>query len=193
MRALIIASIIIVIVLIIILYGRIRKRKKYEKNMVIKAQDKMREEALDRRILNEKAEVKSLKEASEKPFEVNYSAPQGDKKTGNHFMLQIEEKNELSIRKFMLDPAAGISIGSAKDNSIVISDAGVEKKQCEIGFQEEKLYIRNFGKTETVCLSRKGKKLNVDQRKVELKNNDIVFVGKIRLKLEYIFAGEDHK
>ncbi len=191
MRVLIIASGIIVIVLIIILYGKIRKRKKYEKNMAVRAEDKIREKNLDIHILNEKAEVKSLKEASEKPFEVNYSNPKEKKKPGKYFMLKIEEKNELSVRKYMLDPAAGISIGSEKDNSIVISDAGVEKKQCEIGLQSERLYIRNFGRIEMVNLVRKGKQINVDDRKIELRNKDTVCIGKVKLKLEFIFAGED--
>lgn len=184
----IIGSGVAALILLIILIVRIKKRKSREEEIRSRARDKMREEALDRIILNEKAEVKNLKAGSEKPFEVRYDTGSAKKEEGKKLMLRIEEISELSVRQYMLDPANSISIGSAKDNSIVIS--GIDPRQCVIGKQGKILYIMNTGSGNSVDLLRKKKKVSIDNRKLELLDGDEVHIGVVKLRIIFVKASE---
>lgn len=184
----IIGSGVVSLILLIILIVRIKKRKNREEEIRSRARDKIREEALDRVILNEKAEIKNLKAESEKPFEVKYDVDPAKKDDGKKLMLRIEEISELSVRQYMLDPANLISIGSAKDNSIVIS--GIDTRHCEIGKHGKTLYIKNKGKDNSVYLLRKKKKVIVDSRKLELLDGDEIQIAAVRLKVIFVKASE---
>ena len=188
MLPVIIGSGVVSLILLITLIVKVKKRKNREQEIQNRAKDKMREEALDRIILNEKAEINDLRAGSEKPFEVHYDTGVAKKEDEKRFMLRIEEKSELSVRQYMLDPSNDISIGSAKDNSIVISR--IENKHCIIGKQGKALYLKNLGKPDSVNVVRKRKRISVDSRKLELLNGDEVHIGDVTLKLIFIQVNE---
>ena len=103
-------------------------------------------------------------------------------------MLQIEEISDLSNKKYMLDPLETITIGSAKDNKISLSDALIDARQCEIGLYErdnKTLYLQNVGEKRVILL-RKKEWINVGPERLVLLNGDIIELGRIQLKITVV-------
>lgn len=183
----IIAAIVLLFIVIIRLVAKSNARKK---EMATRAEDRLREEALDRVIVNAQANIATF---AEKPVEVNYVADpnsnvtQNTKRTSGKLMLQITETSELSKRKYMLNPENGILIGSRQGaNNIVITDPGVDDNQCEIIFYQNELYVRNVGQMGQITLLRGRKSALVGQGTVLLKKNDVLCIGNTQLKIEFL-------
>lgn len=161
--------------------------------MAIQAEDKLREEALDKIILNDKAQNDEGDVFSAKPFEVNYDAASVEKHTEKakkakyRTMVQIVENSELSSRKYMFDPSKGIHIGGKNGkNDIVVSDMSVDDQQCEIVLSSSTVYIRNLGGSRKVVLKRGKQQAYVEKKYVELKSNDVILIGKTIFRIEII-------
>ena len=116
-----IALIIIGILLLLFILTKAGRRYSDKKNMAIVAGDKLREEALDKRILNQDVKKEEEAAASALPFEISYDSGRlekkgkrslGKQKKAAKTMLQLTETSELSARKYMLDPSRKIYIGS---------------------------------------------------------------------------------
>lgn len=183
----------IVFVILFILLIKIRKKNKKQKIMAIQAEDKLREEALDKIILNDKAQNDEGDVFSAKPFEVNYDAASVEKHTEKakkaryRTMVQIVENSELSSRKYMFDPSKGIHIGGKNGkNDIVVSDMSVDDQQCEIVLSSSTVYIRNIGGSRKVVLKRGKQQAYVEKKYVELKSNDVILIGKTIFRIEII-------
>ena len=183
----------IVFVILFILLIKIRKKNKKQKIMSIQAEDKLREEALDKIILNDKAQNDEGDVFSAKPFEVNYDAASVEKHTEKakkaryRTMVQIVENSELSSRKYMFDPSKGIHIGGKNGkNDIVVSDMSVDDQQCEIVLSSSTVYIRNIGGSRKVVLKRGKQQAYVEKKYVALKSNDVILVGKTIFRIEII-------
>lgn len=183
----------IVFVILFILLIKIRKKNKKQKIMSIQAEDKLREEALDKIILNDKAQNDEGDVFSAKPFEVNYDAASVEKHTEKakkaryRTMVQIVENSELSSRKYMFDPSKGIHIGGKNGkNDIVVSDMSVDDQQCEIVLSSSTVYIRNIGGSRKVVLKRGKQQAYVEKKYVELKSNDVILIGKTIFRIEII-------
>ncbi|MBR3307999.1 MAG: FHA domain-containing protein [Lachnospiraceae bacterium] len=176
----------LIIILTVIIKSRIRRRDE----AIMKAQDKMREEALDRMILNENAGVDVLRAQAERAFAVNYSQGGPRRSNEKRLMLQVEEISEFSVRKYMLDPANLITIGCVKENTIELPAGEADARQCEMGLQDGMVYLVNLGSGDRVWVTRKGKRKNADSRKLEIKDGDIIQIGRVTLKISFILAGE---
>ena len=175
------AAVILCAVLVILLKKR-RKRREMEQN----AEDRLREEALDRVLVGDRRDGKRGTVA----FDVKYDQGQRNRKgrgaSGGQtpVMLQLTEKSELSTRKYMLHAAGKLSIGSQADlNDIVITGDGVEKRQCEIVRIGKQLFVHNLGKTGQVLLKRGRKQIILDREAVELEDNDVLYIGDFTYKV----------
>ena len=188
---LIIIGAILLVILLIVLIVSGNKKKKKKKAMDQLIQDKERERILDSNILNPYASNEDIKGAGETPYSVNYTSGErkGAKGGKRHLlMLQIEEISDLSNKKYMLDPLETITIGSAKDNKISLSDALIDARQCEIGLYErdnKTLYLQNVGEKRVILL-RKKEWINVGPERLVLLNGDIIELGRIQLKITVV-------
>lgn len=183
---LIMAIVILLFVLIILLKKVIRKKQK-NKELRQAAEDKLRDENLNNVILNSHAESKHLR-GVHVPYDVDYSNPRGDnknhsdhsKKENGHVMLQLVEKTELSTRKFMLNPAKKIYIGSdLQNNDIAVLDENISLRQCEIFAVKDKIYIRNLSHENQTILRRKKEQAIVDEKGLRMLSGDNIILGNV--------------
>lgn len=198
--AILAAAGIAILLLLVFLKIKLGRRAK-NRALSVKAQDKLREEALDRVLLNESAGGQETETFSAKPFEVSYKEqgthPQAGgqtKKKGKHtqkLMVQIAEKSELSVRKYMFDPEQGIRIGSGKGkNNIVVTDSRVDAVQCELLEHEGRVYVRNLGGSGKVTLVRGSQRAYVEKKAVEIKSGDEVLLGNSVFRIDLVKAGK---
>lgn len=197
--AIIAAAVIIILILLILLKVTLGRSAK-NKAMAVQAHDKLREEALDRILLIENTGTKETETFSAKPFEVSYGdqgtagQPTGQtkkkKKASSKLMVQIAEKSELSVRKYMFDPAQGIRIGSRKGkNNIVVVGPEVDEMQCELLEHQGRVYVRNIGGSGKVTLARGGQRAYVEKKAVEIKSGDEILLGNTIFRVELVKAG----
>ncbi|MBE5881926.1 MAG: FHA domain-containing protein [Lachnospiraceae bacterium] len=188
----IVAAIALVVVMRILSKKRARRRE-----MEIQASDKLREEALDRIILNSQGASRQSEVYSAKPFEVNYDSKMVEKqpsvlsgvKLGSSLMVQIVENSELSARKYMFDPKQGIRIGSRQGmNNIVISSQEVDEVQCEILEHKGQILIRNVGRSGRVILERGKNRAYVEQNLLEMKSGDAIFIANMVYRVNFVKA-----
>ena len=145
------------------------------------AEDKLREEALERVLVGDLRDSKKGALA----FDVKYDQdPRSKKNRGDAtfgempVMLQLTEKSELSTRKYMLHADKRLTIGTQADtNDVVISGPNIEKIQCEIVRIGKQLYANNLGKPGQVLLKRGKKQLILEHEAVELRDNDVIYIG----------------
>lgn len=155
--------------------------RKQKRILETKAQDKLREERLDRIILNPDTPNRELRARVEKPVQVKYMSPevQGGKKQ----MLQIIEIGELSSKEYMLNPAERISIGFGNENTIVLNDPSLGDLKCEIGIYNGILGARSNDSAQRVVMRRKKNSVFLGNTAIEIKSNDIIVIGKTSLKI----------
>ncbi|MCR4640690.1 MAG: hypothetical protein K5697_01505 [Lachnospiraceae bacterium] len=185
------------LVLLLILRAKHKKKKKKAEELERVANDVLRGQELDRRILNEKAGNEKLKRRSEGPYDVKYSTTAVEKDnirlpSGKRLLLHIEEKGLFTNREYMLDPAGIIYIGSGRENDISLIGGNLDEKQCEIGIYDAMkgiIYIRNIGSPGKVKLVRKKRIAEVGNAWIELKNKDVIITGEVQLKITFVKAG----
>lgn len=172
------------------------KRRKIKKELAMRAQDKLREEALDSVILNPNAPTSARSTTQATPFSVTYdsgnverdsSSGKAEKSGGSKLMVQITENSELSAKKYMLDPSSVINIGrSETSNHIVIMDDAVDSVQCNIVEKDGRIYIRNAGASGKLILVRGTERAFVEKNPIELKNSDRIMIGKNIFKVDIV-------
>lgn len=187
----ILAAVILLLVLIILLRKVIRKKQK-NKEFRQAAEDKIRDENLNNVILNSHAGTKNLREVHV-PYDVDYSNSRGDnnknhtdnsKRKDSHIMLQLVEKTELSTRKFMLNPAKKIYIGSdLQNNDIAVLGENISPHQCEIFSVKDKIYIRNLSSENQTILRRKKEQAIVDEKGLRLLSGDKIILGNVTYEI----------
>lgn len=180
----------VAVVIIIIILVISRRKLNQKKLAVIKAQDKLREEALDRMILNESAEVDDIRAQAERAFSVNYGQAGLKRGTDKRLMLEIEEISDFSVRKFMLNPIPAISVGSARGNTIELPSDVAEAKHCEIGIQDGLVYVTSFGTDNSVWVSRRNTRRSVGGKRLAIENGDTIQIGAVKLKVKFVYAAE---
>lgn len=191
---------IIVIILILIFINTLSKKRKIKKHKAMLANDKLREEALDKLLMNTEAEVKrDDRTFAAVPVAVNYDAnliekADSAKKKKNKpkkIMVQIIENSELSARKYVLDPGKGIFIGSkVGKNHIVIGNENVDERQCEIREKAGKVYVHNIGTSGKVILKRGKQRVYVEQNYLEIKTGDALVIADTVYKMELISTAQ---
>lgn len=187
MSILICAAIIFVLIFIIVLKKVAAKTVK-KKELRRAAADKLRDENLNRVILNAYQEKEKQKEIH-KPYDVDYGSRGTDdskknrrdeRDAGDRLMIQLIEKTELSARKFVLNPAKIIRIGSdLQNNDIVVFSENVSPRQCEIFSAMDKVFIRNTGEKCKTVIKRKKEQAIVDNRGIRLLSGDVVILSNV--------------
>ena len=166
----------------------IRYREK-KKEIAQAAADRMRDENLNNIILNSHAATDSNKELY-KPYDVDYSSKDKGGSKGNDKdisdikrgqpMLQLIEKTELSTRKFVLNPAKRIRIGSnQQENDISVLAQGVAPHHCEIFAAGGSVYLKNTGKGTRTIIRRKKEQAIADNKGIRLQTGDSILVGAV--------------
>lgn len=194
-KLLIITSIAVVLLVSFILMKHLIKRRTRNKELHQAAADRARDENLNQVILNRNYPKEDNKLAK-KPYEVDYENGSQEKSKGRNtesskgkipIMVQLVENTELSTRKFVLNPAKGIRIGSGlTDNDIMISGNGIEEHQCEIFVAQEKIYIRNMGSRERTIVRRKKEQVIADGKGIRLLTGDIILLGNVFYEITII-------
>lgn len=199
----IIGLVIVLLGLIVTLCIVVNKHKNKKEKMLL-ASNKMREEALDKLLVNQEAALKKEKENTfaAVPINVNYDVNALDKSMGKavgkkskskgkKMVIQIVENSELSVRKYMFDPQKSIFIGSKNGkNHIVNSSVTVDERQCEIREIQEKVYVRNIGDSGKVILTRGKQIAHIEQNYIELKNGDIISIANTTYQIDIIATNE---
>lgn len=158
--------------------------RRQKKNMESKAMDKLREEELDRNILNPNTQNHELRARAEKPVQVKYISPEVQRSKKQ--MLQILEIGELSTKEYMLNPAERIKIGCGNENTIILNDLSLGNIKCEIGIYGGILGASSNDSTQRVVLIRKKNRIFLENIPIEIKTNDIIQLGKTSLKIAVI-------
>lgn len=171
---------------IVLLKEMIRRNQK-KKELSQAAEDKLRDENLNHVILNSDIGKEQLKEVY-KPYDVDYSNPNTDKKVSgrniqkgeNHVMVQLIERTELSTRKFMMNPIKGIHIGSdSQSNDIAVPAEKISPCQCEIFSVRDKVFIKNLSSDNRTIIRRKKEQAIVDEKGIRLLSGDVVILGAV--------------
>ncbi len=177
-------------VLLLIVWIRLRRRRKRRQEMRRQAEDRLREEALDR-VLTGRTD--GGKGGPSVPFDVKYDVDQRKRSeqtsriaASSPLMLQLTEHSELSTRKYMLHVADRVTLGQASRNDIVIKGARIADDQCEIFRIKKTLYVKNTGTSGMVFLSRKNHKIMVDAQAVTLEDKDKLQIGGYTYEVELL-------
>ena len=179
--AVIIVCIITVIALLIVILTKWVKSRNRKKELKRAAEKQMREESLERMILNER-NASIERNRANNPYEVSYEkgvASQGRRAAGQ-IMVSLEEKNELSTKKFVLNPMKPIRIGSGlQGNDVVVQGEGIAEFQCEIFESGGKIYVRNKNAGSPTVLRRKRERALIDDRGLRIQTGDMIIMGKV--------------
>lgn len=187
---LIIAVLALAFFLLIFFLKKYMKRREKKKEIALAAADRMRDENLNSIILNSYADRSNKKEVY-RPYDVDYGSPDkggGGKGSRTDFssgkqgqpMIQLVEKTELSTRKFVLNPAKIIRIGSdLQDNDISVLAEGISPHQCEIFAGGGKVYIRNTGEGTRTIIRRKKQQAIADNKGIRLLTGDRILLGTV--------------
>ncbi len=180
------AVIVIFVMTAIILFSRLIRKKQKKKELSQAAEDKMRDENLNQVILNQHRSGGRFKEVH-KPYDVDYSRPNGTGGKNNTdsqwageegVMVQMIERTELSTRKFMMNPAKPIRVGSdLQDNDINVLAEGISAHQFEIFAVRDKVFVRNISSENRTILKRKREQAIVDEKGIRMLSEDAILAG----------------
>ena len=171
-------AIAIIVVILIIVVIKLKVKRSKEKELKIIAEDKLRDEALNKALANRLYETKENTVNLESiPYEVDYnqSLLESHVNHKNKIMLQITECSELSRRKFMIELKGRVKIGRAKENDIVIKEPKALPVQCEIFTYHNVVYVRSLSGSGTI-LKRKKQTVYVDEKGLKLKSDDKLII-----------------
>lgn len=177
----------LVVMLLVCMALRCFFRRLREKREIRRAaDDHMREESLNRMILNENS-MSDGRKRSQNPYEVSYEnryGPQTQQTERGRMLVSLEEKNELSVKKFVLDPAETIRIGSSPwGNDIVVQGEGIGEFHCEIFAEYGKVFVRNQNSGYRTILQRKREQAHVDGQGIRILTGDKILVGKVSFQV----------
>lgn len=176
--------------LLLFFLKKFMKFREKKKEITQAAADRIRDENLNSIILNSHTATDGNKEIY-KPYDVDYSSKD---KGGHHKgcsqdalarkngapMLQLVEKTELSTRKFILNPAKRIRIGSdLQDNEISVLAQGVVPHHCEIFAAGGGVYIKNTGEGTRTIIRRRKEQAIVDNNGIRLQTGDCILLGTV--------------
>lgn len=164
------------------------KRRQQHKEVSQAAADRVRDENLNNVILNSYDTSKRQKEVYV-PYDVDYGKGDSEKQSpikkaeelsAKQTMIQLVEKTELSTRKFVLNPAKVIRIGSdLQENDISILADDIAPHQCEIFSVRDRVFIRNVSSGLHTIIKRKRETAFVDEKGIRLLSGDTIILGKV--------------
>ena len=182
------AAVLAAVILVMCIRARRRKRLREVRRQ---AEDRLREEALDKVLTGRADGGKST--GPSVPFDVKYDIDQ--RKRGKQIsrmsaesplMLHLTEHSELSTREYMFHVTDHITLGQAAQNDIVIKGTRIADTQCEIFRIQKALYVKNTGTSGLIFLIRKKHKIMVDAQAVTLENKDTLQIGEYTYDVELL-------
>ncbi len=181
----IVAAVVSVIILIVVIV-KLKKRKARIRAIRTRAEDKRREEELNRLILNPNVSITNPH--PEKPYDVHYGVSEEGKTPAKkkHWMLQIEVHTEITVRSYMLDPAKPITIGSGKENTVVLPGGRHEARICMLEMHGGKIYLARISVSEEITVERGKKRTGIHNKKLEIHSGDTILIGNDYLKLTMV-------
>lgn len=182
----ILMAVIIAVVVIVMIWLRVKKVKEKELKMI--AEDKLRDEALNRALANDLCgDQKAGGNIESLPYEVDYNQSQLNNRQTKQdkMMLQITACCELSKRKFMIELKDAIQIGRAKENTIIIKEQGVLPVHCEIFRHLNDVYVKDFSGNRTL-LNRKKQQVYVGDKGIKLKTGDKIVIENTILEVTIV-------
>lgn len=176
------AAAIFVVVLRLMLRRR-KRRKQFEEI----AQLKQRDEALNEALRNPRMGAGPT--GTKGPIEVSWDdkAVRGMGAASSGAMVELIELSAYSRRRYIFCTDQPITIGSGKDNQLVLCREGVEAQHCEIRMNRKKPCVRSVAGVKTVLLRKKTSVL-VSTEGVYLNNGDHIQLGESEL-LFRLFKG----
>ena len=181
-----IGGIVVCIIVVLLIYAQIKKKKNLKKDMALIAEDKLREAALDRALSNGTGMNRNGDLSESTPFEVSYKAESGPIEPSK-LMVQVEEKSELSTKKYSFDPHNLIHIGNATGKNHILTGTAIQGNvQCEIFERDDNVYVRNLGDAGKIMLFRGKQKAFVEEKSIVMKSGDVLLIGKSSFRLEIV-------
>lgn len=184
---------IIVFIVLVVLIKLMSARRKKQRELDQVTADKVRDENLNDVILNKRVKRNSAKEVYT-PYDVDYSNKEQDNRqaanynNGREVMIRLVENTELSTRKFILNPAKNIRIGSdLKENDISVMAEGIAPMQCEIFSVGSNVYIRNVSESSRTILRRKKEQAIVNDKGILLDSGDVIILGKVSYDVTIVY------
>lgn len=183
--------------LFIFFLKKFMKYREKKKEIALAAADRVRDDNLNNIILNSYADRNNAREIY-KPYDVDYGGQdkggrekgsRADIPAGKHgqTMIQLIEKTELSTRKFVLNLAKVIRIGSdLQDNDISVQSEGVEPHQCEIFAVGGNVYIRNTGEKTRTIIKRRKQQAIADNKGIRILSGDRILFGAVSYDITII-------
>lgn len=179
------------LVLLIRWVKRLLRRQSKKKEIDRAASDRLRDENLNQIILNNHTGGAENREIY-KPYDVDYngegnSAPDNINIKARQTMIQLVEHTRLSTRKYVLNPAKKIRIGSdLQGNEISVVEKEIAPHQCEIFATHGQVYIRNIGGSTQTIIRRKRQSAIVDKRGIRLHSGDWIEIGSVSYEITII-------
>lgn len=166
--------------LLILVIVLLRKRARW-REMQRKVSDKLREEALDKRLIGHTPTNAGAAGVSPVPFDVRYDSGQRknrqrDREAPASVMVQITEQSELATKKYMFHISDKVTFGTQSPPCDIVVN-GFSGNRCEIFRIDSSLYIKNYGETGCVQLKRKRFQTTVGQTAIQLENHDVLLIG----------------
>ncbi len=179
------------LVLLIRWVKRLLRRQSKKKEIDRAASDRLRDENLNQIILNNHTGGVENREIY-KPYDVDYNG-EGSGGLDNmnvkagQTMIQLVEHTRLSTRKYVLNPAKKIRIGSdLQGNEISLVEKEIAPHQCEIFAAQGQVYIRHTGGSTQTIIRRKRQSAIVDKRGIRLHSGDWIEIGSVSYEITII-------
>ncbi|MBO5474625.1 MAG: FHA domain-containing protein [Lachnospiraceae bacterium] len=170
-------------------YVRYRKRKK---EIEFVTSEHMRDENLNNIIMNAHAKEKHNREGC-KPYDVDYGGREKENvsnifmKVHHGQMIQLVEKNELSVRKFVFSLDSPIQIGSdLQNNDISLPVKELAPHQCKIFIDNGKIYVVNLDAKNRTTLCRGKAKITVGNRGIRMLSGDRILIENISYDVTFM-------
>lgn len=167
---------------------RFLRRRAQKKEIDLAAAHRLRDENLNQIILNNHTGGVENREIY-KPYDVDYNG-EGSGGFDNmnikarQTMIQLVEHTRLSTRKYVLNPAKKIRIGSdLQGNEISVVENEVAPHQCEIFEAQGKVYIRHTGGNTQTIIRRKRQSAIADKRGIRLHSGDRIEIGSVSYEI----------
>ena len=159
-------------------------KNKQEEKLKSRVMDKLREEELDRAILNPKFKSDELRARMEKPVNVEYlsEASSGERSR----MVHITEMGVLATKEYILNPRDPISVGTGNDNTVVLSDLSVGDLKCEIMVHNGVLAARSNDRGKRIALKRNKMSTYLENELIEIHSLDEISLGKTTIKIRIL-------
>lgn len=171
-------------VLIVALAGAAKRRKRHREDSY-QALKKRREDSLKEALSNPAEVFNQMTMESYRPYRVEYSSEEKGNLEERVPMLQINEKDKLSEKKYIFRSNEVIMLGLQFGMVSVLGTYESGNTLCQVFFSQGVYNVRSFG-IEEICLKRNNRTAIVDQQGIQLKSNDVIIIRQTEFHIYYL-------